>query len=61
MTPKHSQIALWTALVSWGLAVMAFLFGASRGWIFHLFMFALLLALVEWFYSVDNAQKQTKR
>jgi hypothetical protein len=51
MTPEQSLIALWTALVSCGLAFMAFLFGASTGWIFQLFIFALLIALAEWVYS----------
>jgi len=51
MDPKHSQIALWTALFSWALALVAFLFAASAEWTFSLFMFALLIALAEWVYS----------
>ena len=51
MTRKQSQIALWTALFSWALALAAFLFGASIEWIIPLFMFALLIALAEWVYS----------
>jgi hypothetical protein len=51
MTPKQSQIALWTALFSWALAVLAFLFGATAEWAFQLLMFALLIVLSEWVYG----------
>jgi hypothetical protein len=51
MERQQSLIALCIALFSCALALVALLFGASPVWIFHLFVFAWLIALVEWVYG----------
>jgi hypothetical protein len=46
--PESLSIALWIVGSSWALALVAYVFGASREWLLPLFMFGLLTGLAEW-------------
>jgi formate-dependent nitrite reductase membrane component NrfD len=53
MAPKQPHLALWIALVSCVLALVAHLLGASTPWTFQLFMFAFIITVAEWVYGEE--------
>ena len=46
--PNSLAIALWITGSSWALAIVAYLLGGSREWIFPLFMLGVLTSIAEW-------------
>ena len=46
--PNSLTIALWITGSSWALAIVAYLSGGSREWLFPLFMLGALTGVAEW-------------
>jgi hypothetical protein len=46
--PDSLAIGLWIAGSCWALAIIGYLCGASREWIFPLFVFGVLTGVAEW-------------
>jgi hypothetical protein len=46
--PDSLAIALWVVGSCWALAIVAYVFGASRGWILPLVALGILTGIAEW-------------